>query len=264
MIGAMRTPDDARWYRLSLWALVLLAWVVLVAWGASPFKGLLSHRSIGHTALAPVLQMIIFVVGWALMSVAMMLPSSLPLVNLFRRFVSHRQDRTGLVVNLLLGYLAVWVAFGAAAYRGDASLHRAVERMPALAAASTWIGVAILLIAGVYQVTPLKYMCLEKCRSPYSFLVEHWRGRQAGWDALRLGTRHGLFCVGCCWTLMLLMFAVGGVNLVWMLVLAAVMTLEKTTRWGRHLAAPIGLLLVLCAMGLVYRIPIALAVFGGD
>src|SRR5579864_222070 len=100
----MRTPDDARWYRLSLWALVVLAWAVFLAWGASPFRGLLSHRSIGHTALAPVLQMIVFVVGWALMSVAMMLPSSLPLVNLFRRFVSGRPDRTGLVVNLLLGY----------------------------------------------------------------------------------------------------------------------------------------------------------------
>jgi len=76
--------------------------------------------------------------------------------------------------------------------------------------------------------------------------------------------RHGLFCLGCCWALMLLMFAVGGVNLAWMLGLGAVMLLERTARWGRHLAAPIGLALILCALGIVYRVPPLLGVFGGD
>jgi len=100
----------------------------------------------------------------------------------------------------------------------------------------------------VYQFTPLKQMCLEKCRSPYMFLVEHWRGRNAGSDALRLGVRHGLFCLGCCWTLMLLMFAVGGANLGWMLALGTLMAAERSTRWGRYLTAPVGVALVLWAV----------------
>lgn len=256
MIASMRTPDDARWYRLSLWALILSAWAALAAWGASPFAGLLSHRGIGEGSLSPVFRLAVFVLGWLLMTVAMMLPSSLPLVNLFRRLVGGRPDHPGLVLRLVLGYLGVWALFGLLAYLGDIGLHGAVERLPGLAAAAGGIGAGILLAAGVYQFTPLKHTCLEKCRSPYSFLVEHWRGRQAGRDALRLGTRHGLFCVGCCWTVMLLMFAVGGANLGWMLALGAVMAAERATRWGRVLTPPLGAALVIWAvLTLVGKVP---------
>src|SRR5947208_313692 len=107
---------------------------------------------------------------------------------------------------------------------------------------------AILLLAGAYQFTPLKTMCLEKCRSPYSFLVSHWSGKHAGRDAFRLGIRHGLFCLGCCWTLMLLMFAIGGANLGWMLALGALMAAERATRWGRRLTRPLGGALVVWAV----------------
>ena len=219
---------------------VASAWIVLALWGASPFAGLLSHRSIGTGPFPPAVGAIIFVGGWSLMTIAMMLPSSLPLVNLFRTIVAERADAGRLVLRLIIGYLGVWAFFGIVAYRGDAFVHRALEAFPDFATQASWIGAAILLAAGVYQFTPLKQMCLEKCRSPYSFLVEHWRGRRAGWDALRLGIRHGLFCVGCCWTLMLLMFAVGGANLGWMLALSAVMAAERTTRWGRYLTRPLG------------------------
>lgn len=245
MIGTIRTADDARWYRLSVTALVVLAWVVLAAWGASPFRGLLSHRLIGETSVSPIIGFVVFVFGWTVMTIAMMLPSSLPVVNLFRRIVTGRPDSARLTVRLVLGYLSVWALFGAVAYRGDALVHATVAQIPFLAARSTWIVAAILLAAGMYQFTPLKHMCLEKCRSPYSFLVEHWRGGAAAWDALRLGWRHGLFCLGCCWTLMLLMFAVGGANLGWMLVLGAIMAAERTTRWGRHLSHPLGVALIL-------------------
>ncbi len=248
MIGAIRTPDDARWYRLSIGALVVLAWAVLAVWGASPFAGRLSHREVGENTLSPILRLVVFVFGWTLMTIAMMLPSSLPLANLFRRLVAGRPDRNGLVVRLVLGYLGVWVFFGGVAYRGDALVHQAVEQIPAFAARTAWIAAAILMVAGVYQFTPLKHMCLEKCRSPYSFLVEHWRGQRAGADAFRLGMRHGLFCLGCCWTFMLLMFAIGGANLGWMLLLGAVMAAERTTRWGRHLTRPLGAALLLWAL----------------
>jgi predicted metal-binding membrane protein len=248
MIGAIRSADDARWYRVSVAALIVLAWAVLAAWGISPFRGLITHRTIEATPVSPVIGFVVFVVGWTLMTIAMMLPSSLPLVNLFRRIVTGRPDRARLTARVLLGYLSVWALFGAVAYRADVLVHAAVDQIPVLAARSAWIAGTILLAAGVYQFTPLKHMCLEKCRSPYSFLVEHWRGGRAASDALRLGWRHGLFCLGCCWTLMLLMFAIGGANLGWMLVLGAIMAAERTTQWGRHLTRPLGAALILLAV----------------
>lgn len=263
MIGTVRTADDIRWYRLAVGTLVLLAWAVLAAWGASPFAGLLDHRGIGEGTL-PVSRMAVFVAGWTLMVIAMMLPGSLPLINLFARMVAGRRERAGLLARLILGYLGMWAIFGAAAFRGDAYVHAAVARAPAVADASQWIGVAILLLAGVYQVTPLKDMCLTKCRSPYSFLAEHWRGKHPGADALRLGARHGLFCVGCCWTLMLLMFAIGGVNLGWMLALGAVMAAERSFRWGRYITVPLGCALIVAAAALVWRVPFVMPLFRGS
>src|SRR5579864_1035894 len=263
MIGAVRTADDTRWYSLAVASLAVLAWAALIAWGASPFAGLLDHRGIGEGVL-PISRVVVFVVGWTLMVIAMMLPGSLPLINLFSRMVGGRPGRTGLVVRLIVGYLGVWAIFGGAAFRGDAYVHAAVARFPPAADATQWIGVAILLLAGVYQVTPLKDMCLTKCRSPYLFLAEHWRGKSPARDALALGARHGLFCVGCCWTLMLLMFAVGGVNLGWMLALGALMAAERSFRWGRHLTVPVGAACLLAAIGLVYRVPLIAGVFRGS
>ena len=263
MIGAVRTTDDVRWYSLAIASLVLLTWAALIAWGASPFAGLLDHRGIGEGIL-PISRVVVFVAGWTLMVIAMMLPGSLPLINLFSRMVSGRSDRAGLVASLIVGYLGVWAIFGGAAFLGDAYVHAAVEHFPPAADASQWIGVTILLLAGVYQVTPLKDMCLTKCRSPYLFLAEHWRGKNPAGDALALGARHGLFCIGCCWTLMLLMFAIGGVNLGWMLALGAIMAAERSFRWGQYLTVPLGLLLILAALGLVYRMPLVTALFGAS
>src|SRR5437762_2216622 len=160
MINAMRTPGDRRWYHLSL------ATLILAAWGASPFAGLLDHHASRGEAISPIFRLAVFVVGWTLMTVAMMLPSSMPLVTLFRRFVLHRADGARLLWLLGLGYLGVWTYFGLLTYLGDGLLHAAVASLPALQAASGGIAAAILLLAGAYQFTPLKMMCLEKCRSP--------------------------------------------------------------------------------------------------
>jgi predicted metal-binding membrane protein len=245
MINTMRAPEDRRWYRLSLGAVILAAWGALAVWGASPYAGLLSHTRIGGSGLSPILALVVFVFGWTLMTVAMMLPSSLPLVNLFRRFVAHRADGGRLVLLVLIGYLGVWGYFGALAYLGDGALHKLAGLLWPRPEDAPPIAALIVLVAGLYQFTPLKQMCLDKCRSPYSFLVQHWRGKHAGHDALRLGIRHSLFCLGCCWTLMLLMFAVGGANLGWMLVLGALMAAERTTSLGRRLTRPLGGALVL-------------------
>ncbi len=102
----------------------------------------------------------------------------------------------------------------------------------------------MLILAGVYQFTPLKYYCLDKCRSPMSFILGHWHGYAEAQQAFALGAHHGLFCVGCCWSLMLLMFAVGVGSLGWMLVLSVVMAIEKNMPWGRRLSVPLGVALL--------------------
>jgi predicted metal-binding membrane protein len=257
MIGALRTPDDARWYRWSIAAAIGGAWLALVVWGASPYAGWLDHAALGGADAALALRLPVFVLGWTLMSVAMMLPASLPLVNLFRRLVLSRADRAGLLARLLAGYLAVWAAFGLVAYLADAALHAALARAGVGEAAGPWIAAAVALAAGVYQFTPLKEACLEQCHSPYSFLVARWRGRQPGRDALLLGVRHGLFCLGCCWTLMLLMFALGAASPAWMLALGTVMAAERATSWGRRLTRPLGFALGAWAVLLVLRATVA-------
>jgi predicted metal-binding membrane protein len=240
------TPrDDRRRLFVALMvALIALAWLALWVWGQSPYGRFLSHHSLeavrGNAAL-----MLVFVAGWTLMVVAMMLPTSLPLVALFRTLLRRRPDRTRLTMLLIAGYLAVWTLFGVLVYSGDYILHEAVER-------STWlednvvpfIGAGTLIMAGLYQFTPLKYKCLDKCRSPLSFVTEHWRGSYERSRSFLLGTHHGLFCVGCCWSLMLLMFATGAGSLGWMLVLGAVMAVEKNMPWGRKISTPLGVLLL--------------------
>jgi len=106
-------------------------------------------------------------------------------------------------------------------------------------------------VAGAFQFSRLKYRCLDKCRTPLSFVIEHWRGRAQTWQAFLLGAHHGLYCVGCCWALMLLMFVVGAGSLGWMLLLAAAMAVEKNMPWGRRLSAPLGVALLAWAALLV-------------
>jgi predicted metal-binding membrane protein len=247
--------SDGRLFTLVLISMVGVAWAALIAWGASPYGGLLRHDELSETHLRLDFEYartaVLFIAGWTLMTIAMMLPTSLPLVLLFRTMMQRRDNRGQLVLLLLLGYVATWAAFGVAAHLGDFWLHRFVESDGWLHANTWLLGAAPLLVAGVYQFTPLKYMCLDKCRSPYGFIMEHWRGGNAHLQALGLGVHHGLFCVGCCWSLMLLMFAVGIGSLVWMLGLAAVMGIEKNMPWGRRLSTPLGIVLLTAGVTIV-------------
>jgi predicted metal-binding membrane protein len=186
----------------------------------------------------------VFVVGWVLMVVAMMLPTSTPLILTFAALVQQRSDRRRLVVLVLIGYLSVWTVFGLAVQVGDAFVHAIVARSAWLEANGWLIGASTLVLAGVYQFVPLKYLCLDKCRSPLLFIMGYWLGRHDRGQAFRIGVHHGLFCLGCCWSLMLLMFAVGAGSFGWMLALGAVMAAEKNLAWGRRLSAPLGGLLI--------------------
>lgn len=236
-----------------LTALVLLAWYTLWLWGRSPYGHLLLHgpAHLHAAAQSPWLLAAIFVTGWTLMTVAMMLPTSFPLILLFRRIISDRAAAARLLLLLVLGYLGSWLLCGVLLQLMNWSLHAGISRLSWPDDAG-WISAAVILtIAGLYQFSSLKYACLDKCRSPLSFLLSRWQGGNESAQALRIGVEHGLFCVGCCWSLMLLMFLVNAGSLVWMLLLGAVMALEKNFPWGRRLSAPIGMLLFLGAAAVV-------------
>jgi predicted metal-binding membrane protein len=103
-------------------------------------------------------------------------------------------------------------------------------------------------VAGAYQFSPLMYRCLDECRSPLGFILNRWQGRAERQEAFRLGVAHGLFCIGCCWSLMLIMFGIGLGSLAWMLALGAVTALEKNVSWGRRVVRPLGVVLVLAGL----------------
>ena len=242
-------PNDRRPFIAFMAGLIVLAWLALWFWGRSPYGRFLSHENLEEVGESSTF-LLLFVTGWTVMIVAMMLPTSLPLVMLFHTFTRQRQDRRRLVALLIGGYLSVWALFGATAHLADWGLHEAVKHNEWLQSNAWVIGAGTIAVAGLYQFTPLKYYCLEKCRSPLSFIMGHWRGRHEAIRSLSLGMHHGVFCLGCCWSLMLLMFAVGMGSLGWMLVLGAVMAVEKNMPWGRMISTPLGTILLLCGLAL--------------
>jgi predicted metal-binding membrane protein len=141
---------------------------------------------------------------------------------------------------LTAGYLLAWAGFGLVAHLLDSALHAAARRSDWLIGNGWALGAAVLATAGLFQFSRLKYRCLDKCRAPYGFIAERWHGPHPRKSAWRLGLDHGLYCVGCCWALMLLMFVVGTGNVGWMLGLGAVMAVEKNLPWGRRLSRPLG------------------------
>ncbi len=228
----------------------IIAAVALVAWALAITAVITGNgRFVDHHALmAPrtlpwTLALLSFLLIWQVMIAAMMLPTTLPMLWLFAR-VSRGQERAGLVRAVFIAaYLVIWTAFALLAYGFDIALH-------ALAVRAGWPGDhpaalmgAALLLAGGFQFSTIKERCLEQCRHPASFLIR-WYQRGLG-PAWALGVRHGLFCLGCCWALMLLMFAVGVGGVAWMALLTGVMLIEKTARWGKRLVPWVGLLLLL-------------------
>jgi predicted metal-binding membrane protein len=238
------------------------AWLTLWLWSVSPYGRLLEHgnwsevgvlgsicRSIPQGDLF--IPAFLYAAGWVLMIAAMMLPTTLPIVEMFRRIVAGRSDANRLVALLVLGYLAAWLGFGLIAHALDGFLHSAAEEFLWLATHAWAIGAAVLGIAGVFQFSALKYRCLDKCHTPFGFIIQRWRGQSPVHEALRLGIDHGLFCIGCCWALMLLMFVVGTGSIGWMLALAGVMAAEKNLPGGKRLRTPLGAALIAWAGAIV-------------
>jgi predicted metal-binding membrane protein len=176
--------------------------------------------------------------SWQIMTAAMMLPSSLPFIRMYRVAASNAPEFPRALALFLLAYFGVWTAFALAAFAGDMQLHRLVDTWPWLAAHSQIVAAATLALAAIYQLTPLKDACLKACRHPGLYLVSHYR--RGARNGLRLGLGHALFCLGCCWALMLVMFAAGVAHLAWMGVLALIMLVEKAAPRGERIVAPVG------------------------
>ena len=245
----LRVPGrDRAILTASLVAITAVAWLVLWFWEGSPYGHYLHHDGVDGVGASLALGAGAFTVGWTLMIVAMMLPSSVPLVVTFGALVGRRRQPARLVALLLLGYLLVWAGFGFAAWAADRVVHSAVEALPWLAARPQLIIGATLLAAGLWQFSPLRDRCLDECRSPLGFVLNRWRGTSERREALLMGIAHGAFCVGCCWSLMLVMFGVGISSLSAMLVLGGLTAIEKNLPKGRRLTRPLGVVLVLAAV----------------
>jgi len=243
---------------------VALAWAYLLAGagtGMSPLGGMAEMPSgalgMGERAMAAARDAMaprpwsagyaaVIVVMWWAMMVGMMLPGAAPMILLFAA-VNRRQREKGSpyvpTAFFVFGYVAAWGGFSLAAATLQWGLERLALLSPAMAASSVLLGGALLIAAGVYQLTPLKEACLRHCRSPFAFVTQHWRPGRDG--ALRMGLHHGLYCLGCCWALMGLLFYGGVMNVYWILGLALYVLAEKTLPRGRWLDRASGGALVL-------------------
>ncbi|MFE4951050.1 DUF2182 domain-containing protein [Leifsonia sp. NPDC056665] len=188
-----------------------------------------------------------FLAAWTLMMAAMMLPALAPLTSMYLRSIraaGSRFARTARTVALVVGYLLAWAAFGVLAYGAALLGAQLSSSSPAIA---PWIGAALIVAAGIYQLTPLKDFCLRHCRSPMAFLL-HVSGYKGRFRDVRVGVYHGAYCIGCCWGLMVVLIAVGVMNLVWMAALTAAILLEKTWKHGRIFSRVTGALLIVFAL----------------
>ncbi|MGE5285121.1 MAG: DUF2182 domain-containing protein [Actinomycetota bacterium] len=228
---------SGRWAVGTLIGLALVAWAITIRWGMQ-MGSMRTH--------AQPMGAVIFLVMWGVMQAAMMFPSVLfmatAFANISERQGEHHRLRT---VAFLFGYLATWILTGVAAYPIWRGLQAAMAPNPDSA---RWTGAAILVVAGLYQLSPLKYRCLSHCRSPLSFFIQHPVGRSP-LDGIRLGLYHGAYCVGCCWALMAVLFAVGLMNLAWMGLLTIAIFVEKAYRQGHRVGQLIGVALI--ALGIL-------------
>ncbi|WP_255429273.1 DUF2182 domain-containing protein [Ramlibacter albus] len=178
---------------------------------------------------------------WAVMMAAMMLPSALPMILTFVR-LNVQQGEPGRARLFVVAYLLVWSAFSGAATALQWALQRADWVDPMIVSTSPALSASLLLIAGAYQFSPLKRVCLSHCRTPVGFLLGEWRPGRAG--AFAMGLRHGGLCTGCCWALMALLFVGGVMNIAWIAALSVAVAIEKMAPRGERVAAVLGMLLL--------------------
>jgi predicted metal-binding membrane protein len=230
-----------------------LSWLWIVVMARDMYGSMTGASAWMMTANWDMPHLLLLWAMWTVMMTGMMLPSASPLLLLYgaaaRRSADvHAGRRT---YALAAGYLAAWTAFSLAATALQRALAAVTVLSPMMEVTSVRSGAALLLIAGVYQLTPFKHACLRTCRSPLGFLLGRWRG---GWSgAFRMGAEHGAFCVGCCWALMLLLFAGGVMNLTVIVALTIFVALEKFGWLGSSASRLSGVLLIAVGCWLLVR-----------
>jgi predicted metal-binding membrane protein len=244
--GAPSLPSRDRaviW--IGLIALSALAWIYLarMPMSANDFSPIVAR--ILAAMPAGMADASITFLMWAVMMVAMMLPSAGPTISTFAAIARPRPGFSAAHVWMMVGgYIAAWTAFSAAATLLQIALQRAAM-LSGAAAATPLAGAAILAAAGLYQFTPFKEACLSGCQSPIGFFMTHWRDGAIG--AFRMGARHGWVCIGCCAMLMALLFVAGVMNLTWVALISVLVLLEKATPWGRTIARVAGVAMIAAA-----------------
>ena len=252
----------------ALIALTLLAWTY-VLWLAATMDMSASHASSmpgmdmsNMPGMGPAIKdwsltdFVFTFAMWTVMMVGMMTPSAAPMILLYARVGRQAAVQgkpfasTGWFAG---GYLAAWTAFALVASAAQDLLVRAALLTPMLASTNRIFGGIILLAAGIYQWSPIKEACLTNCRGPLQFIQQHGGFKRDAAGALGLGLRHGLYCIGCCWALMALLFVGGVMNVIWIATLSAVVLLEKIAPGGRFLARGLGLVLVAAGLILIYQ-----------
>jgi len=241
---------DRRVVAGSLVLVIVLAWLYL--WRDA---AMMSHIGMadmpmasGPHALSAGTLALTFVM-WAVMMVGMMLPSTAPTILLYGALVRKNGERGTVLPAVWIftgGYLAVWMGFSLAAALLQVALERVALLTPMMVSASEGLSAAILIAAGIYQWLPVKRACLSKCRNPLELFVTRWRAGAGG--AFHMGAEHGLFCVGCCWMLMLLLFVAGVMNLVWVALIAAFVFVEKLLPAGKFASGFASVALVLSGL----------------
>lgn len=226
-------------------AIALLGWAYLFYQGwAMQHMDLVAMAMPSTGPWGPADLLLVFAM-WAVMMVAMMVPSATPMLLTFAMIARSRRAQGRAFVPVwvfLAGYLAAWTAFSLAATLAQWGLHRLALISPMMVATSPLLGGLVLMAAGLYQWTPFKRACLRHCRTPLHFLLSCWQDGPAG--AFLMGLRHGTYCLGCCWLLMAILFAVGVMNLAWIAALSVFVLLEKSISRGVWAAKVAGLVLV--------------------
>ena len=242
----------------ALVAVILLA-ITVVAWTyllylASRMGGMEMSADMAKPQMAVwgAVELLLTFVMWSVMMIAMMIPSALPTILLFTKLNRTRREREDTALptaTFVGGYLLAWTALSAVATVAQWGLHHAALLSPMMQSSSSLLGGGLLIAAGAYQWTPWKRACLTHCRSPLHFFMGEWHSGALG--ALRMGFRHGVYCVGCCWALMAVLFVAGVMNLLWVAAIATFVLIEKIVPGGELIGRIAGIVLILVGVGVL-------------
>jgi predicted metal-binding membrane protein len=223
----------------------LLLGLAAAAWALLAWQGARAHANMAMASPTMGMHAPLFFAAWVVMMVAMMFPTAAPMILIFHQVQAGKRRRGEAFVAtwvFVAAYMLVWTLSGVAAYAGAVAAEAIATRAALSPTTAARVGGAVLVAAGLYQLTPFKDLCLSKCRTPISFIMTAWRDGVAG--ALRMGLLHGAYCLGCCWLLFVILFPLGLMNIAAMAVITLVVFAEKTLPRGRLLARATAVALV--------------------